>query len=93
MDRWVTDFVDRYFVSEPTADSLRAIMLLAAVMQVASVAAGFVLAWHAIDCGLSQHHGHAILCTVGVFIAVASFDIAAKTRSRAQTAGKETRLG
>jgi hypothetical protein len=29
--RWVTDFIDRYFVSDPTADSLRAIMLLAAL--------------------------------------------------------------
>jgi len=84
MERWVTDFIDRYFVSEPTADSLRAIMLLAAVVQAVSVAAGFVLLWGAIDCGLSQHHGHAIVCTVGVVIGIVSFDIATNTRKRAQ---------
>jgi hypothetical protein len=32
-------------------------------------------------------------CTVGVVIAIASFDIAAKTWKRAQTARKENRLG
>jgi hypothetical protein len=89
MDRWVTDFIDRYFVSEPTADSLRAIMLLAALMQAASATAGLVLAWHAIGCGLAQHHGHSMVCTFGVFIAIASFDIAAKTWKRAQTAREE----
>ena len=90
LDRWVSDFIDRYFVSEPTADSLRAIMLLAALVQAASATAGLVLVWHAIGCGLSQHHGHSMVCTFGVFIAIASFDIAAKTRSRVQSARVET---
>jgi hypothetical protein len=89
MDRWVTDFIDHYFVSEPTADSLRAITLLAVIVQAVSVVAGFVLLWRAIDCGLSQRHGHSIVCTVGVVIAIASFDIAAKTWKRAQIACKK----
>jgi len=86
MDRWFTDLIDRYFISEPTPNSLRAIMLLAAFLQAASAAAGFVMLWHAIGCGLSQHHGHSILCTLGVVIAIASFEIATITWKRARTA-------
>ena len=89
MERWVTDFIDRYFVSEPTVDSLRGVMLLAAFAQGAIAVGGFVLAWHAIDCGLWQHHGHAIVCTVGLAIAIYSFDIATITWRRAQTAREE----
>jgi hypothetical protein len=82
-DRWVTSLIDRYFLCAPTADSLRAIMLLAATVQAVSFVAGLVALWHAIECGLSQHHGHSIVCTVGVVIAIASFEIAAETRKRA----------
>ena len=41
MDRWLTDLIDRYFVSEPTTDSVRAIILLAELVQAASVADRF----------------------------------------------------
>jgi hypothetical protein len=89
----VTDFIDRYFVSDPMADSLPVVMLVAAFAQGAFAVGGFVLAWHAIECGLTQHHGHAIICTVGVVIAIYSFDIAAQTWKRAQTARQGSRLG
>ena len=89
MDRWFTDLIDRYFFSEPTADSLRVIMLLAAFVQAASVAAGFVMLWHAIDCGLAKRHGSSIVCTLGVVIAIGSFEIAAGTWKRAQSAREE----
>src|SRR6185369_4744264 len=43
MDRWVTDFIGRYFISGSTAGSLRTIMLLAAFAQGAIATAAFVL--------------------------------------------------
>ena len=86
MDHSLTDLIDRYFISKPTHASLRAIMLLASLLQAASIAAGFITLWHAIDCGLAQRHGSSIVCTLGVGIAIASFEIATITWKRARTA-------
>jgi hypothetical protein len=36
------------------------------------------MTYHGIDCGLMAHHGHSLLCTLGVFVDLFTFGLAAE---------------
>jgi hypothetical protein len=37
---------------------------------------GLEMAWQAIECGFLRHHGHSMLCAIGVLINCITFEIA-----------------
>jgi len=55
-------------------------------LQAIVVVAGLGMAWQAAECALLGHHGHAILCGIGVAINVLSYEIATRTRAAAKEA-------
>jgi hypothetical protein len=68
------------------APMLRATVWRTSFLQGAVCITGAVMAWHAAECAVLGHHGHACLCAIGVMINLLSYDIAAGTRALALTA-------
>jgi len=68
------------------APMLRATLRHTALLQAAVCVVGAVMVWHAAECALLGHHGHAMSCAIAVMINLLSYEIAARTHALAKTA-------